>query len=89
MIADTSINGYKASMEKHEAQRVIILRELEKHPEGMTRRMLSRATNIETSTISARVNELIKAQVLDEPFRDKCPITNIEVKWLQIRGSDV
>ena len=32
MITDTSINGYKASMEKHEAQRVIILRELENTP---------------------------------------------------------
>lgn len=59
MIAETSINGYIASAEKHEAQRVAIVKELNKHPEGMTRRMLSRATGIENSAVSARVNELV------------------------------
>lgn len=57
MIAETSINGYIASADKHEAQRVAIVKELKKHPEGMTRRMISVATGIENSAVSARARE--------------------------------
>lgn len=84
MIAETSINGYIASADQHEAQRVAIVKELNKHPEGMTRRMLSRATGIENSSVSARVNELVKEGKLTEPVKEKCPITGVTVKWLFI-----
>ena len=85
MIAETSINGYIASADKHEAQRITIVKELKKHPEGMTRRMLSKATGIENSAVSARARELVKVGALTEPVKDKCPITGITVKWLFVR----
>ena len=82
MITKTSINGYIASADQHEAQRVAIVKELKKHPEGMTRRMISVATGIENSAVSARARELVKAGALTEPVKDKCPITGVTVKWL-------
>ena len=48
----------------------------------MTRRMISVATGIENSAVSARARELVKAGALTEPVKDKCPITGVTVKWL-------
>lgn len=44
--------------------------------------MISVATGIENSAVSARARELVKAGALTEPVKDKCPITGVTVKWL-------
>ena len=47
-----------------------------------TRRELSRLTNLETSSIAGRVNELIEAGFIDVIDKVKCPITNKTVEAL-------
>lgn len=81
MIAETSINGFIASQEKHEIQKQMIMKELMKHPNGASRRMLSVKTGIEMSSLSARVNELVFVGRIKERGKDVCPITGVTVKW--------
>lgn len=55
-----------------------------------TRRMISRSTGIETSTVSARTNYLVEEGVLiecAEHERMPCPITGKNVYWLSHRDS--
>lgn len=81
MIAETSINGFRASQEKHEIQKQMIMKKLLEHPNGASRRMLSVETGIEMSALSARVNELVFVGRIKERGKDKCPITGVTVKW--------
>ena len=59
MIAETSINGYIASIDQHEIQKTQIMKALFKYPNGASRHMLSVATGLPTATVSARVNALV------------------------------
>ena len=77
MIAETSINGYLASADKHEIQKTKIMKALFKYPNGASRHMLSEETGLPTATVSARVNNL----VFLGRGKDKCPITGVTVKW--------
>lgn len=49
-----------------------------------TRRELSSITNLETSTIAGRVNELIEAGYINVVDKIKCPITNKTVEALSL-----
>ena len=49
-----------------------------------TRRMTARALGMETSTVSARVNELVKHGDLCERFIAPCPITGVRVNWIDL-----
>ena len=81
MIAETSINGYIASADKHEIQKTKIMKALFKYPNGASRHMLSEETGLPTATVSARVNNLVFLGRIKERGKDKCPITGVTVKW--------
>lgn len=81
MIAETSINGYIASADRHEIQKTQIMKALFKYPNGASRHMLSVATGLPTATVSARVNSLVFLGRIKERGKDKCPITGVTVKW--------
>nr|DAD64573.1 MAG TPA: Cytosine specific methyltransferase [Caudoviricetes sp.] len=81
MIAETSINGYIASADKHEIQKTNIMKALFKYPNGASRHMLSEETGLPTATVSARVNNLVFLGRIKERGKDKCPITGVTVKW--------
>ena len=81
MIAETSINGYIASADKHEIQKTQIMKALFKYPNGASRHMLSVATGLPTATVSARVNNLVFLGRIKEQGKDKCLITGVTVKW--------
>lgn len=81
MIAETSINGYIASADRHEIQKTQIMKALLKYPNGASRHMLSVATGLPTATVSARVNTLVYLGRIKERGKDKCPITGVTVQW--------
>ena len=81
MIAETSINGYIASADKHEIQKTKIMKALFKYPNSASRHMLSAETGLPTATVSARVNNLVLLGRIKERGKDKCPITGVTVKW--------
>jgi predicted transcriptional regulator len=52
----------------------------------LTRRMVATGLKMETGTVSARVNKLIKdGIVIESNEKAKCPITGKSVYWLQHR----
>ncbi|MBD3252874.1 winged helix-turn-helix domain-containing protein [Candidatus Pacearchaeota archaeon] len=76
MIQQTSINAFRELQKDRTdvTQRMIIFYKLREIGEA-TNKMLSRATGIETSSISARVFELRKRYLIFHSKTDYCKIT--------------
>jgi len=87
MTATTSIDAYHTL--GHEAEQCDrILAHVSQHG-PCTRRMTARALGMETSTVSARVHELVKHGDLCERFIAPCPITGVRVNWIDIPGGQM
>ena len=86
-IRDTSREAYREVKGKgvDTIQHKQILDYLRMVGRPLTRRQISQATGIENSTVAARVNTLIKdLGVLYEPYKDKCPISGINVNYVAL-----
>lgn len=77
-VKDTSKDCYK-NVVKYTKNKdyKIILDFLYTHKEGFTNRELAQHTKIITSTMSARINELLEAGYIERINKRKCRITNI------------
>ncbi len=78
----TSINAYynyAISQESTQFEKILAVMNPQK---SYTRRELHHLTGIETSTIAARVNSLIKQEKIKKNGKKICPFTNIEVQSL-------
>jgi DNA-binding MarR family transcriptional regulator len=50
-----------------------------------TRRMVAESLGMETSTVSARVNKLLKdGRIVETGYLKQCPITGKQVNWLMV-----
>lgn len=82
-VAETSIGAYhdhvQGPLEDQQIERVYAA--LVKHNYA-SRRMIAATTGLETSTVSARVNELLKRERIREAFVAPCEITGKRVNWL-------
>ena len=58
---------------------------LTKYP--LSRREISKATNIEISSVSGRVNEMIKMGVVEETTKRKCMFSKKLITPVQLVGS--
>tara|TARA_R100000781_G_scaffold110486_1_gene75978 strand:- start:359 stop:691 length:333 start_codon:yes stop_codon:yes gene_type:complete len=54
----------------------------------LSRREISRATNIEISSVSGRINEMIKMGVVEETTRRKCMFSKKLITPVQLVGSN-
>jgi len=54
----------------------------------LSRREISRATNIEISSVSGRVNEMIKMGVVEETTKRKCLFSKKLITPVQLVGSN-
>ena len=81
----TSRIAYKQLIEegKSHTQKSCIVRLL-KHESPLSRREISKATNIELSSVSGRVNHLIKMGIVKETTMRKCMFSNKLVKPVQL-----
>lgn len=77
-VKDTSKDCYKNVVQHSKTTLYkIILDFLYTHKEGFTNRELAQHTKIITSTMSARINELLEAGYIERLNKRKCRITNI------------
>jgi hypothetical protein len=84
-VKETSIDCYYSHQAQYDAQSAIIVDYIAKHPHpAPTRREIAKATGIETSSVSARVNKLLTDKVLHELPRRKCSISGIKAHTLMI-----
>jgi DNA-binding MarR family transcriptional regulator len=52
-----------------------------------TIRMVAKKLNMEISTVSARINKLVKSEMLEEAYRDKDPYTGVRsIFWKPVEG---
>ena len=81
----TSRIAYKNIIEegKADSQQSYIIRLL-KHEAPLSRREISKATNIEIGSVSGRVNELIKLGIVEETTMRKCMFSKKLVKPVQL-----
>lgn len=82
MIRESSQNAYICLQERGEINRqeLIIIRALIQSGEkDLTRKQLARLTNLETSSVSGRVNRLVSNGYLVETNPRKCPISGMTV----------
>ena len=81
----TSRIAYKQLIEegKSHTQKSCIVRLL-KHEFPLSRREIAKATNIEISAVSGRVNQLMKLGIVEETTRRKCMFSNKLVKPVQL-----
>ena len=81
----TSRIAYKNIIEegKADSQQSYIIRLL-KHEAPLSRREISKATNIEIGSVSGRVNELIKLGIVEETTMRKCMFSKRLVKPVRL-----
>jgi predicted transcriptional regulator len=81
----TSRIAYKNIIEegKSDSQQGYIVRLL-KHEFPLSRREIAKATNIEISAVSGRVNELINMGIVEETTMRKCMFSKRLVKPVQL-----
>lgn len=81
----TSRIAYKNIIEegKADSQQSYIIRLL-KHEAPLSRREISKATNIEIGSVSGRVNELMKLGIVEETTMRKCMFSKKLVKPIQL-----
>ena len=81
----TSRIAYKNIIEegKADSQQSYIIRLL-KHEAPLSRREISKATNIEIGSVSGRVNELMKLAIVEETTMRKCMFSKKLVKPIQL-----
>ena len=81
----TSRIAYKQLIEegKSHTQKSCIVRLL-KHEYPLSRREISKATNIELSSVSGRVKELIELDILEEVTMRKCMFSKKLVKPVRL-----
>jgi len=77
MVAKTSKMAYEelVASGKASTQRAVILKTLLDHPNGYTRRELSRVTGLEINAVCGRVNEILKYGWADDSMEVACPTT--------------
>jgi len=87
-VRDTSIEAYHGEIVgTKEDRQARIVAECVKKLGTCTRRMVAKELGMETGTVSARVNKLIKDFALHETdFRKPCPITGVSVRWIEYSG---
>ena len=83
-VSTTSISAYRQHKGNNFAgQHGIILAVL--HPGKLySRRQIAKACKLETSTVSARVNELLEYGQLEVCGRMKCPVTGVTVEAVKL-----
>lgn len=55
-----------------------------------TRRMVAHRLDMETGTVSARVNKLLAgASIVETGYKKPCPITGVSVNWLQVTPQQI
>lgn len=81
MIRDTSRRAYNNEVKhfKNKLYPIILstLNEIDKNNEGATRGEIANYSKLEKSTVSARVNEMLKLGILQEVGRRKCKFSKI------------
>lgn len=81
MIRQTSIRAYNNEVKaiKNKLYPIIIstLNEIDKNNEGLTRGEIANYSKLQKSTVSARVNEMLKLGILQEVGRRKCRFSKI------------
>ena len=81
MTRQTSIRAYNNEVQgfKNKLYPKILeaLHEIDKDGEGATRGEIANYSKLEKSTVSARVNEMLKLGILQEVGRRKCKISKI------------
>ena len=90
-VSQSSLDAYFGEIEGQkelgQAERIALF---VKNTGRCTRRQIAKALDMETSTVSARVNKLINSQatnVFQEHSQFVCPISNRPVKWIYWGGS--
>lgn len=87
-VRQTSINAYYEKVNSIKASLYLkileTIKEFDKKAEGITRCEIATYSKIEKSTVSARVNELIKLGILYEDGKRKDRFTNITSLILKI-----
>jgi hypothetical protein len=83
-VKKSSIECFHAHQDKFGAQERIILEYIRNNP-GKTRREISKATDIETSSVAGRVNKLLTDKELHELPRRKCSISGVSSHTLMIK----
>ena len=80
-VRQTSINAYNNEVKaiKNKLYPIIIstLNEIDKNNEGLTRGEIANYSKLQKSTVSARVNEMLKLGILQEVGRRKCRFSKI------------
>lgn len=81
MVRDTSRRAYNNEVKhfKNKLYLIILstLNEIDKDGEGATRGEIANYSKLEKSTVSARVNEMLKKGILQEVGRRKCKFSKI------------
>lgn len=81
MVRETSIRAYNNEVKhfKNKLYTIILstLNEIDKNNEGATRGEIANYSKLEKSTVSARVNEMLKKEMLQEVGRRKCKFSKI------------
>lgn len=80
-VRQTSIRAYNNEVKaiKNKLYPIIIstLNEIDKNNEGLTRGEIANYSKLQKSTVSARVNEMLKLGILQEVGRRKCRFSKI------------
>ena len=91
MVRQTSIRAYNNEVQnfKNKLWLKILetLHEIDKDGEGLTRGEIAYYSKLEKSTVSARVNEMLKLGILQEVGRRKDKISNITSYTIAINKS--
>lgn len=80
-VRQTSIRAYNNEVKaiKNKLYPIILstLNEIDKNNEGLTRGEIANYSKLQKSTVSARVNEMLKLGILQEVGRRKCRFSKI------------
>lgn len=80
-VRQTSIRAYNNEVKaiKNKLYPIILstLNEIDKNNEGLTRGEIANYSQLQKSTVSARVNEMLKLGILQEVGRRKCRFSKI------------
>ncbi|WP_373069860.1 winged helix-turn-helix transcriptional regulator [Sulfurimonas sp.] len=86
MIRDTSLEAYRGVnfTGKAGTQKVLIIDFLKNHNGKATRREIAKELELETSTVSARVNDLKKIHYVVDDEKVTCPISHKTVTLVEL-----
>lgn len=86
-IQDTSLEAFEEVKQTLGERQQIVFGEI-RLKKGITNAMISRNLQIPINSITPRTNELVKKHLVEEAYRDKCPVTGRKAIFWTVKDSN-